>query len=277
LNVLDRTGEERAAWWRAPGADGAELLRASYRRRTFARHAHDRFALGVIEAGALAFQYRGQDVIAPAGWVNLAYPGEAHTGRAAGAEGWRYRMFYLEPGLLREAALALDPDYPGSPFLAEGALADAELAGRVARLHRRLERPDADPLACRAELAELLCLLVERYGRRQPRSGRDLESRAVQRARELLADCPAQAFTLEQLAAVAGLNPFRLTRCFTRELGLPPHAYQVQLRLQRAAGLLRRGESPAAAAAEAGFADQSHLHRHFLKCYGVTPGAYRRG
>jgi AraC-like DNA-binding protein len=82
---------------------------------------------------------------------------------------------------------------------------------------------------------------------------------------------------LAELAAAADLNPFRLVRCFTREFGLPPHAFLLQVRLQRAARLLRRGEPPVLAALEAGFADQSHLHRHFLKCYGVTPGDYRRG
>lgn len=65
-------------------------------------------------------------------------------------------------------------------------------------------------------------------------------------------------------------------RQFRREVGLPPHAYLTQLRLARAKGLLARGTAIAAVATDCGFAAQSHLHRHFLRTYGVTPGRYQR-
>jgi len=67
----------------------------------------------------------------------------------------------------------------------------------------------------------------------------------------------------------------REVRSFTRELGLPPHAYLVQVRLRKAAQLIRQGISLIEVAFETGFVDQSHLNRHFIKTYGVTPGTYR--
>jgi len=76
-------------------------------------------------------------------------------------------------------------------------------------------------------------------------------------------------------ARVAGLSPCHLNRVFRRALGLPPHAFQTQLRVVRAGALLRRGWPLAAVAAETGFADQSHLTRRFKTVVGVTPGAYR--
>ncbi len=50
----------------------------------------------------------------------------------------------------------------------------------------------------------------------------------------------------------------------------------MHLRVRLAQRLLRSGLRPAAAAVAAGFADQSHLHRHFARIVGVTPGAYAR-
>lgn len=46
--------------------------------------------------------------------------------------------------------------------------------------------------------------------------------------------------------------------------------------LKKARRLLRQGKSIAEAAA-AGYADQSRLHRMFVKFYSVTPGCYRKG
>jgi AraC-like DNA-binding protein len=82
--------------------------------------------------------------------------------------------------------------------------------------------------------------------------------------------------TLEELALVTGVGPFALMRAFRAETGLPPHAYLNQLRVRQARELLDRGVPPAEAAAEAGFADQAHLTRHFKRAVGVPPGAYQR-
>jgi len=280
LNVLDPDAEGKgggsSAWWCLPDPGTPELLRSARCQRTFARHSHDRFALGALEAGGLAFRYRGRDLLASRGWVNLAYPGEVHDGHPAAPEGWAYRMFYLDPELLLEAARAADPDCRRLPFVAPGAVSDAQLAGRILRLHRLCEDPGAEPLARQAGLGALLGLLLERYGGTRPEPRQDREARAVRRAQDYLREAFPDPVPLAELSAAAGLNPFRLVRCFTRELGLPPHAFLVQLRLAHAARLLRLGTSPARAAAESGFADQSHLHRHFVHCFGVTPGAYGR-
>lgn len=48
---------EQTKFWRAPQLGDLELLRASYRTHSFARHTHDGFALGVIERGAETFEY----------------------------------------------------------------------------------------------------------------------------------------------------------------------------------------------------------------------------
>lgn len=65
-----------------PAVGGLELLRATYVTHTFAPHTHEGFALGVIEAGAQVFCYRGARHVAPAGCLVAINPGELHTGEA---------------------------------------------------------------------------------------------------------------------------------------------------------------------------------------------------
>ena len=58
---------------------------------------------------------------------------------------------------------------------------------------------------------------------------------------------------------------------------MPPHAYQIQLRILRAKQLLAEGVRPSEVASLAGFCDQSLLNRHFRRIAGTTPGRYARG
>jgi hypothetical protein len=116
LKMKTESFREQTKLWRVPDIAGLELMHATYLTQSFARHSHEGFAVGVIERGVLAFDYRGESLIASPGRINLANPDEAHTGHAAAETGWTYRMFYLDAELLGKAASAdfirLSPDAP---------------------------------------------------------------------------------------------------------------------------------------------------------------------
>ena len=57
---------------------------------------------------------------------------------------------------------------------------------------------------------------------------------------------------------------------------MPPHAYQLQVRLTRAKRLLLQGVPVSRAATETGFFDLSHFTKHFKRLMGVAPGHYTR-
>jgi AraC-like DNA-binding protein len=68
-----------------------------------------------------------------------------------------------------------------------------------------------------------------------------------------------------------------LIRTFTRTVGMPPYTYLTQIRAERAKERLAAGRPAAETALAVGFADQSHLNRHFKKLTGTTPRLYRLG
>jgi AraC-like DNA-binding protein len=102
------------------------------------------------------------------------------------------------------------------------------------------------------------------------------EHAVVLRIRDYLRREFARTVTLDELGHRAGMCRFALARAFTREVGLPPHAYQTQLRVLHACELIRRGTPLSVVALNVGFSDQSHLCRHFKRILGMTPGAYGR-
>jgi AraC-like DNA-binding protein len=79
---------------------------------------------------------------------------------------------------------------------------------------------------------------------------------------------------LAELAELSGVSRFQLLRGFACEVGATPHAYLVQRRVGLARQLLAAGQSIVDAAINAGFADQSHMTRAFVRQFGVTPGRY---
>lgn len=81
---------------------------------------------------------------------------------------------------------------------------------------------------------------------------------------------------LDTLASRVGLTRFQALRAFKRRYGLPPHAYQMCLRVTRAQRLLLEGVPAAEVAVRCGFVDQSHFIRHFKRLSGVTPMQYAR-
>jgi AraC-like DNA-binding protein/mannose-6-phosphate isomerase-like protein (cupin superfamily) len=88
---------------------------------------------------------------------------------------------------------------------------------------------------------------------------------------------PARIVTVGAVASRMRVSREGFSRTFVKRYGLPPHAYWVMHRLNRARDRLRAGQHVADVAFETGFADQSHLGRWFKRAFGITPALYRRG
>lgn len=262
--------------WQPSSLPGVTLFRAERIRQRFARHSHDEYALGVITKGVLGFDYRGAYLRAGAGEVNLAVPGEAHTGEPALGEDWSYRMFYVQPMLLQTIAAQMGCGEADLPFFRAGVLADTELAATISGLHRDLDRQQAASLETQSRLIALLAAWIRRHAETRRRAVKaSIHAPDAARVRDFLDDCWQQKPTLDELAKLIELSPYQLLRAFVRQYGMPPHAYLIQRQVREAKRLLDAGASIVDAASACGFADQSHLHRHFKRTWGITPGQYR--
>lgn len=258
------------------GLGPVDLMHARYVTQIFAPHFHEGYCLGVIEQGALGFRYMGENVVAPAGAVNLAVPGEVHTGHAADGVGWTYRMFYLDADLMVSAASQMTGKRASLPFIRAGVLFDVRLARRIHCLHRCMNDPRTTALEKETGLLAVVTRVIRQYG--EPRSAAMESGRepvAVETARAYIQAHYDRDISVRDLAALTGLSPYHFIRVFSGQIGLTPHAYLVQVRVQQARQLLATGETPSQAALSAGFFDQSHLTRHFKRILGVTPGQYR--
>lgn len=250
--------------------DGVDAVLADT-DRSFPRHCHDQFGIGVILDGAqISASGRGQ-VEAEAGNVITVNPGEVHDGAPIGG-GRRWSMLYVDPW--RMAALAEGLDGRGGracEFIAPVAT-DPRLAARVAAMISAIHRAASGGETLESEERSLLAL-APLLGVR-PEAAGDRPGIGIGRALDLIDDNPAAPLGLREMAAVSGLSRFQVVRGVARATGLTPHAYLLRRRIELARQYLREGLSLADAAAASGFADQSHMTRLFTRSFGYPPGAY---
>lgn len=101
---------------------------------------------------------------------------------------------------------------------------------------------------------------------------------AVLRAKERLEKEPSRRWTLSNLSQVSGLSACHLAERFTRDVGIPPHQYLLQMRIERAKEMLRQSDLPITdLALEMGFSSSQHFASAFKRLTGVTPQHYRSG
>lgn len=234
-------------------------------RRSFPRHSHEHTYFCLLLAGGYAEEIAGRSV--PQRPMTVAFHPAGIEHRDEVGEGGA-RFFGVEVGtrwierLREEAKAPLD-------FATLGAGDGVWLS---ARLHRELwRREESSPLVIEGLVLELLaavCRELRPLGRRPPGW--------VARIEELLREGFRESWTLDGLAAEAGVHPVHLSRAFRRFHGRTPGEYLLDLRVRHVCERLADPDIPLAdLALEAGFADQSHCTRVFKRLTGTTPGAFR--
>ncbi|MGO4305432.1 AraC family ligand binding domain-containing protein [Cupriavidus sp. RAF12] len=256
---------------------GIETIRAHFVGHAYDPHWHDSYLVGYTEQGIQKFHCRRTIHSSTPGKAFTLEPGEIHDGYAVAPDGFTYSMLYLDAQWVERELRALFEEAPAhcQPGFTQTLTENPPLIVAIQRAFAVLQQPELR-IVRQTALDTLLGQLTTQLHWRA-RQGLDPRLPLVaQRARDYLHDHLDQDVGLDDLAAVSGVDRFRLTRAFKAAFGIAPHAYLVQLRLARARHLLARGATPADVAVALGFADQSHLGRWFLRAYGLTPALYRK-
>jgi len=262
----------RYARFPVPGVEAMEATTA----RSYPRHTHDQFGLGVVTDGRHASWSGVGQVEAGPGDFICVNPGEVHDGHGVAGRRRSWRILYFEPGVVAEIRADIGERRLANYEFESPVFSQPELRDHFNRAYALIAAGSSGGIHMEAETR-----LFELFARLTPKPLGQARTASckprIRRTKQLIDDSPALSWSLSHLARAVGLSRYQLIREFSRELGLTPHSYIVQRRLELAKRLMRAGRALADVALTAGFSDQSHLTRTFARQYGVTPHQYRLG
>jgi AraC-like DNA-binding protein len=273
-----RTPPARVRFWRPMGKPYGDVLLGEFVGAALALGLHEEVRIVLPSVTTCVVDGRGRKTLAPAGSIVVTNPWAFHGVLPLTGADWHARVLLTSVASLARAweeTTGRRPDV--APHFPRAVILDSGLGADLARLFDALRSP-VRSAECVPRLVSALGRLAERHAAppRRPPPGGPRRLAGVRRLHAYLLEHIADPLSLDEMAGAAGLSKYYLLRAFEREYGMPPRAYQMELRVARARTLIAAGVLLSRIAYDAGFADQSHLTRRFKASMGMTPSAYAR-
>ena len=240
-----------------------ERIEAWFGGHGYDPHRHDTYSIGRTMSGVQSFHYKGSMRHGIPGNTLVLHPDELHDGMAGTEAGFRYRMAYVDPGLIQQVLGG-----ESLPYVPGGLSDDLRLYNASQPFVQAMDHP-LDSLEEQDALFDLATALRAVAGK--PRGRKMLDYQATKRARDFIMANLHMTITLGMLEHASGRERWSLSRDFRALFGTSPYRFVTLRRLDLFRVLILDQFTLVDAALAAGFHDQSHMTRHFTICYGVPP------
>lgn len=231
-------------FFKHPALPFAEVRHSKRSGRHHKLHLHRTVSIGAIDQGEVVYRVGGRTAALRPGSLAVVNPETLHACNPAGSAKRSYYMLHLDVARCRQLQQSLWPRETFCPARTP-IVEDHAVYQQVVGAMESLLAP-GDPSRKAQRLAEAVrAVFAQACDPAAPPER--LPSPQIERMKSLLGAGSDDGPTLRQLAATLQANPFTLLRQFKAATGLPPHAYRLNCRIERARKLLQAGGAPAAA------------------------------
>jgi AraC-like DNA-binding protein len=263
-------------YWRDEDHPGLRLQRFAGKYWDAIAYYPKNYQLGLLGNGKGQFLYKSKIYLVNKGDLFLIQPSQVHSGQPDSDVGWQITSLNIQPDTFQLFLVDMGKDQETFAFADTLVLPKGKKGIHLKKcftaLIEQVITPSSD-LETETLLFETLEALINLTHRKiKPVA----EKRNIQRVAQHIRANFDRKLTLEELAEVSHLSKFHLLRTFKNELGMPPHAFQMQLRLNEARKKLLRGETTIEVALSLGFADQAHFMNAFKRYTYLTPKKYQK-
>ncbi len=233
----------RPKLWRSRYLPSIEFFENTCKSFSLPRHFHDELELNLRQGNGWQLNYRGTIHSVPSETLVVTQPGESHQVDAPSDRQGTFRGLRVGIDLLQQVATEVAGRETELPLFPMPLVHDSNFNIQFIRVHQAVERSTSQ-LEQQTLTLDLLAQLILRHSENPPDlANLETEIQPVHNIRDYLEEHSDREISLEQLAQVANLSPFHLNRSFRQTFGMPPHAYQIQMRILRAKRLLRKNRS----------------------------------
>lgn len=264
-------------FWQDGRMPYVETRRSCFSRTCYKSHSHPTFSIGAIDEGNSVFQSSfGTAQKISAGTLVIVPAHIEHSCNPLPDQAWSYQMLHLDISWLNQwyaefQKEGFDLNLPQHRPLI---IKDENLYQAFSDMNETLF--DSQKLIFEKEQSLIYCLtqlllphfILEEIQKTQYLYESFLDLIHIIKSSE-------RFISLEELAQQVGLSRYAIIRLFKANVGLTPHAFQINLKINQARAQLKQGIPLAELAVNLGFSDQSHFHKAFKAHTGITPRQFQ--
>lgn len=264
-------------FWQDGRMPYVETRRSCFSRTCYKSHSHPTFSIGAIDEGNSVFQSSfGTAQKISAGTLVIVPAHIEHSCNPLPDQAWSYQMLHLDISWLNQwyaefQKEGFDLNLPQHRPLI---IKDENLYQAFSDMNETLF--DSQKLILEKEQSLIYCLtqlllphfILEGIQKTQYLYESFLDLIHIIKSSE-------RFISLEELAQQVGLSRYAIIRLFKANVGLTPHAFQINLKVNQARAQLKQGIPLAELAVNLGFSDQSHFHKAFKAHTGITPRQFQ--
>jgi len=264
-------------FWQDGRMPYVETRRSCFSRTCYKSHSHPTFSIGAIDEGNSVFQSSFGTAQKISAVTLVIVPAHIeHSCNPLPDQAWSYQMLHLDISWLNQwyaefQKEGFDLNLPQHRPLI---IKDENLYQAFSDMNETLF--DSQKLIFEKEQSLIYCLtqlllphfILEEIQKTQYLYESFLDLIHIIKSSE-------RFISLEELAQQVGLSRYAIIRLFKANVGLTPHAFQINLKINQARAQLKQGIPLAELAVNLGFSDQSHFHKAFKAHTGITPRQFQ--
>ncbi|WP_419763653.1 MAG: AraC family transcriptional regulator [Arcobacter sp.] len=247
------------------------LLRYSNSNKHYKKHFHDTFSLGINEQGASIYTNNDKSYTLDKNMLSIVNPYAVHSCNSCTEVLNIYYMLYLDISWCKDIQKSIDESVNDFVNIPVDILEDKVFYTEYLDLCKFLFSDNY--ILDKEDM--VIDFFVKFFSLYLDKSKVSNTSKEFDEIIFYLENNYKENISIEELSKLFNLNPFYIIRLFKSKINLTPHAFMLNLKINKAKELLQNSYSIVDTALECGFFDQSHFHKNFTKIVAITPKEYR--
>ncbi|MDY3199825.1 MAG: AraC family transcriptional regulator [Arcobacter sp.] len=247
-------------------------LRYSISNQCYKQHIHNSLSIGAILDGQRIYTNKNKTITLEKNQLAIINPNTIHSCNSSSKIVNKIYMLYLDKNWCFELQKSIFPNINEFIPFSNEILKNKTLYKKFITLCELLFS-NALILEKESCVIGFFCSLYTKYNKNiqiELKTSEKIENIILYMKNHLKED-----ISLNCLSKEFNLSTFYIIKLFKKELNISAHSYFINLKIEFAKELLKKGFSIVETALECGFFDQSHFHRNFKKIVAITPKEYQ--